>query len=101
MLHAHATKKHFLQVTSRHRMISTLVENSFPFPFFFPTPQATIPKPKFYYGTHNHLISFVKGTETVYITFSPGEMRYLTRSKAEAHFWMYARFWATSWKNDG
>jgi hypothetical protein len=29
MLHAHATKKHFLQATSRHRMISTLVEHSF------------------------------------------------------------------------
>jgi len=59
MLHAHATKKHFLQATSRHRMISTLVEHSFFFPFF-PHTSGNNSKPKFYYGTHIHLISFVK-----------------------------------------
>jgi hypothetical protein len=71
-------------------MISTLVENSFSFPFVHTSGNDS--KPKFYHGTHIHLISFVKGTETVYITFSPGEMRYFTRSKAEAHFWIYAWF---------
>jgi hypothetical protein len=48
-------------------MISTLVENSISFPFVHISGNDS--KPKFYHGTHIHLISFVKGTETVYITF--------------------------------
>jgi hypothetical protein len=78
-------KSTFFRLPSRHRMIFTLVENSFSFPFLF-IPQATIQSQKPDYGTHIHLISFVKGIETVYITLSPARNEALGTFESKGAF---------------